>query len=85
MRQKHILILVAFLLVGMISWAAYSQRSNVMGPHWEYMLVSYVNSEETSRKLNELGAHGWELVAVSDRPFDQGNQASTDFVLKRAK
>jgi hypothetical protein len=85
MRHKLILILVAFLLVGVISWGAYSQKSNVTRPQWEYMLVGYVNSDETSKKLNELGAQGWELVAVSDRPFDQGNQAHTEFVLKRAR
>jgi hypothetical protein len=85
MRHKLILIMSAFLLVGAISWGANSQKSNVTRPQWEYMLVSYINGEETSRKLNELGAQGWEVVAVSDRPFDQGNHASTDFVLKRAK
>jgi hypothetical protein len=85
MRDKLILIVIAFLLVGMISWGAYSQKSNVTRPQWEYMLVDYINGEEASRKLNELGAQGWELVAVSDKTFNPGNQTSTELVLKRAR
>jgi hypothetical protein len=85
MRQKLILVPAAFLIIGVISWGAYSQKTNVTKTSWEYMLVGYVNSDETPRKLNELGAQGWELVAVSDRISDQGNQTSTQFVLKRAR
>jgi Domain of unknown function (DUF4177) len=84
MRQKLILILVAFLILGATSWA-YSQKSNAPRTAWEYMFVEYINGEETPRKLNELGAQGWELVAASDRGFDRGNFTSTQFVLKRAK
>jgi len=85
MRHKLNLLLIAVLLVGAISWGAYSQKSTVTKPHWEYLFVTYINTDETSRKLNELGMQGWELVAASDRTFDQGNTTSTEFVLKRAR
>jgi Domain of unknown function (DUF4177) len=85
MRQRLILILAALLIIGTISWRGYSQRANMSRTSWEYLMVGYVNTDETQRKLNELGAQGWEVVAVSDKVLDQGNQTSTHFVLKRAR
>ena len=85
MRQKLILTLAAFLMIGVLSWGAHSQNSKVTKTSWEYMLLGFVNSDETQKKLNELGAQGWEVVTVSDHVFDQGNQTSSQFVLKRPK
>jgi hypothetical protein len=77
--------MAAFLIVGVISWGTYSQKSIEKRTAWEYMLVDYLNGEETQRKLNELGAQGWEVVGVSDKVFNQGNQTSTELVLKRQR
>ena len=83
MRYRLNLILIALLMVGVISWAGYGQKSNVKKTSWEYMMVEYGNYDEASRRLNELGAEGWELVAMTDRSVH--NSSSNQFVLKRVR
>jgi hypothetical protein len=83
MRHGLFLIVGAALIVGLIAWSSYSQKGKVTKASWEYMVIRDPSDDGT--KLNELGAQGWELVAVSDSVFNQGNNTSTRFVLKRSK
>lgn len=86
MRHRLFLILAAVLIIGVVAWSNYSQQSKVTKT-WEYMVISDYgySSPDGAKELNPLGAQGWELVAVSDRAADQGNQTSTRFVLKRSR
>jgi hypothetical protein len=83
MRQKLFLIVAASLLIGAIAWSGFGQKSNTEKDHWQYQIIEYINTEETSKKLNNLGFQGWELVAVSNNVSNQGTSTTTQFVLKR--
>jgi hypothetical protein len=86
MRQKLFLIVAAVLVIGVISWSGFSQRSQTSKNSWEYLVISDPGlSPEGKRTLNELGAQGWDLVGVSDSVFDHGDQTGTRLFFKRSK
>jgi hypothetical protein len=33
---------------------------------WEYLIVSYLTSEDKQADFNKLGRQGWELVLMND-------------------
>ena len=49
-------------------------------PQWEYMTTR----DNTTKKLNQLGAEGWEIVGVESL-VSGGTYMSTNVYLKRAK
>jgi hypothetical protein len=54
------------LLICVIAWSSSSQQSK-LPKAWEYMVIDDPGpSREGVKYLNDLGAQGWELVAVSD-------------------
>jgi hypothetical protein len=81
MRKKLVLIVAAALLIGVIAWSGFGQRGSTEKDHWQYMIIEYINTEETSKRLNTLGIQGWELVGVSN--ITNGSSTTTQFVLKR--
>ena len=83
MRQKLFLIVAASLLIGAIAWSGFGQKTSTEKDHWQYTIIEYINTEETSNKLNALGFLGWELVGVSNNVSNQGSSTTTQFVLKR--
>lgn len=83
MRQKLFLIVAASLLIGAIAWSGFGQKTSTEKDHWQYMIIEYINTEETSKKLNALGFQGWELVGVSNNVSNQGSSTTTQFVLKK--
>jgi hypothetical protein len=83
MRQKLFLAVTASLLIGAIAWSGFGQKSSTEKDHWQYMMVDYINTEETQKRLNSLGFAGWELVGVSNQVSNQGSTTSTQFLLKR--
>ena len=85
MRQTLYLIAAAVMIISVIAWNGYSQKSKAPRTSWEYMVIPDPQSDESARKLNELGVQGWELVGVSDYVYNQGNYTSTRFVLKRSQ
>ena len=71
MRTKmYALVLAcAIVLIGWVCWPTYAQRQRPLRVTWEYKVVSagYVeNGGYKTVDLNELGAQGWELVAVRE-------------------
>ncbi|HKS30194.1 MAG TPA: hypothetical protein VJS44_20385 [Pyrinomonadaceae bacterium] len=78
-RQLLLLLLIATLL-GLTGWTVHAQRqaaaaASTARPVWEYRIVS----ESEKIKLNDLGAEGWELVAV------EMSGAEEVYFFKRAK
>lgn len=60
---------------------------------WEYQTLKMkpsfwagkVDGDELRDRLNELGAQGWELVAVLDTNMAQGSTQEIHFLFKRPK
>ena len=52
------LAVIALVILG--GWAAQGQKQGSLRTLWEYRIVN----ESEKIPLNELGAQGWELVAV---------------------
>lgn len=81
MMNKRIvcLILPLVLLTGSITYAQ-TQRSAAVKQTWEYRVVEAPASAQKERTLNQLGADGWELVAVEPYPSGVGS-----YILKRPR
>ena len=78
-------VIVIALIVG--AWTTRGQASQKVV--WEYkcVFVSNIHSKPEMEKpsLNELGAEGWELVAV-DRPNSNGDSlGQATYYFKRAR
>ena len=69
MRLKGLgsLLLVAVVLVGGLSWPSYGQKAGPSEKAWEYKIEDESVSRGVLRDkdINEYGAQGWELVAVT--------------------
>lgn len=60
MRIRIWLTLTIICFLTIFAIASYGQKQARVTTRWEYKLVT--GADES--KLNELGAHGWELVSV---------------------
>ena len=85
MRNK---LALAFLIVGLLfvgAWSGHGQTKKAAGVAYEYLVLA--DPTEVSgldngiKKLNELGAEGWELAGVSK----SGSSGSARLYFKRAK
>ena len=79
---------IAFLIVGLLfigAWRGQGQTQKVKSVTYEYLVLP--DPTETSaldegiKKLNELGAQGWELVGVSK----SGGWGSARLYFKRVR
>ena len=77
MRLKLIWPLAVFIIAALAvcGWTGYAQKQTSQRTVWEYRIVN--ESEKVS--LNDLGAQGWELVAV------EMTGAQEVYFFKRAK
>jgi hypothetical protein len=85
MRSK---LVIAFLIVGLLSvgaWNGQGQTEKVESVSYEYLVLPdpTENSglDEGIKKLNELGAQGWELAGVTKT----GGYGSARLYFKRAR
>jgi hypothetical protein len=69
MRKKMLLGMAVAVLLCVVGWTSYAQRSNPSKVSYEYQVMAdpteIMNFDEGVKKLNELGAQGWELVGVA--------------------
>lgn len=82
MKARVVVFFAAVSVLCLVAWTGYAQKRVSVKSAWEYRVVS--TSElgpkyDVSASINELGAQGWELVAVSD------NSGGTALFFKRAK
>lgn len=68
-------LITACLVLLILSVSAWTQVSK---PQWEYK----IEYNATEKKLNQLAAQGWELIAVSP---DAETKNLTGFYFKRAQ
>jgi hypothetical protein len=66
---------IALLITGLLSigaWSSYGQASKATKVRYEYAVIedptTVLTHDEGLQKLNDLGAHGWEIVGVSALP-----------------
>ena len=85
MRSK---LAIAFLIVGVLSigaWNSQGQTEIAKNVSYEYLVMPDPTEssalDEGIKKLNELGAQGWELAGVSK----SGGYGSARLYFKRAK
>ena len=74
---RLLLTLVVFAFLCLVGWTENRQRASASSAKtsWEYIIRGGL----TEQQLNELGAQGWELVAVSQ------SNGSFGMYFKRAK
>ena len=78
MKVKNLLVVAMVAVMLMVGWSVYAQKSKPAKNTWEYKRVQILGGQEKS--LNELGAQGWELVAI-----DNNETALSIYVFKRAR
>lgn len=85
MRSK---LAIAFLIVGLLfigAWRSQGQTEKVKSVSYEYLVMidptESSSQDEGIKKLNELGAQGWELAGITKT----GGYGSARLYFKRAK
>jgi hypothetical protein len=85
MRNK---LAIAILIIGLLSigaWNSQGQTEKAKSVSYEYLVLSDPTEvsglDEGLKKLNELGAQGWELAGVTK----SGGHGSARIYLKRAR
>jgi hypothetical protein len=81
----RLLILVSIIsLVALFGWNVRGQQTPASKVVWEHAVISSIG--DNSPKLSQLGAEGWELVAVRSEEKTLGNfrQMEVTYYLKRA-
>ena len=82
---RLLLIVAAISLVTFFGWSVRGQQTPAPKGVWEHTLVS--SRGDNSARLSQLGAEGWELVAVRSEEEFTGNfrQMQVTYYLKRPK
>ncbi len=84
MKNKIYLSLVLVAVLCLVGWTGFAQKSSPARQTWEY---KEFRSPVGEKELNELGAQGWELVAVLENlSISAGSgYGRPTYYLKRAK
>ena len=82
---RLLLIVVTISLVTFFGWSVRGQQTPAAKVVWEHAVVS--SRGDNSGRLSQLGAEGWELVAVRSEEEFTGNfrQTQVTYYLKRSK
>lgn len=85
LNLRLLLIVVTISLVTFFAWSVRGQQTPAPKVVWEHAVVS--SREDNSERLSQLGAEGWELVAVRSKEDFIGNfrQTQVIYYLKRPK
>lgn len=82
---RFVLIVAAISLVAFCAWSVRGKDTPVPKVVWEHAVIS--SHGDNPARLNQLGAEGWELVAVRTEEKFTGNfrQMELTYYLKRAR
>lgn len=67
MKSKILVILIVLVSIGTAAWSSMGQSQRGGRVSFEYMVIADPTDnqpEQGLKKLNELGAQGWELAGV---------------------
>ena len=69
MKSKLTIAVLIAALLSIGAWSVHSQTAKLKGVTYQYTViydpVDTIGTDEGLKKLDELGAHGWEIVGVS--------------------
>jgi hypothetical protein len=69
MRSKLTITLLIFALVSVVAWNGHSQTNKPRDVMYQYDVIydptETMGQDEGLKKLNQLGAQGWEIVGAS--------------------
>lgn len=85
MKTKYAWLLALILMLCFLGLTIHGQKQAAKAA-WEYKSL-FSTSADPAYVLNDLGAQGWELVAVDVTSVDKSNAGikGTTYYLKRAK
>ncbi len=75
MKAKTKWLVALLVVLCLAGWTGFGQKQPQHKPGWEYLVTASTDSVD----INDLGAKGWELVAVTG--FENG----TKYYFKRPK
>jgi outer membrane lipopolysaccharide assembly protein LptE/RlpB len=84
---RFLLIMATISLIAALGWSVRGQQQTpLLKVTWEHAIISSSTGDNSAR-LSQLGADGWELVAVRSEEKFMGNfrQMEITYYLKRAK
>ena len=84
MKTKYPWLLAIIVMLCLLGFNIHGQKQNSGRTNWEYKSV-FSTSGSLGYVLNDLGAQGWELVAIDVNNSDKNRSKGTMYYLKRAK
>ena len=80
-KYKTYSVVVVVLLLCLLGWTSFGQKQPTNKPAWEYMNLTVADYQGLT-PLNNAGAQGWELVAVTQL---EGANSTKMYHFKRMK
>ena len=84
MKTKCRWLLALILMLCFLGLTIRGQKQSLSRNNWEYKSV-FSTSASLEYVLNDLGAQGWELVAIDVNSADKNGLKGTTYYLKRAR
>jgi hypothetical protein len=84
MKTKYPWLLALILMLCFLGLTIRGQKQSLSRSNWEYKSV-FSTSASLDYVLNDLGAQGWELVAIDVNSADKNGFKGTAYYLKRAR
>jgi hypothetical protein len=83
MKTKYPWLLALILMLCFLGLTIHGQKQTTKAT-WEYRSL-FSTSADPAYVLNDLGAQGWELVAIDVATSDRNGLKGTTYYLKRMK
>jgi hypothetical protein len=83
MRTKYPWLLAMIVMLCLLGFNIHGQKQSSGRTNWEYKAV--FSSGSVEYVLNDLGAQGWELIAIDVNSSDKNGSKGTMYYLKRSR
>ena len=84
MKTKYSWLLAIIVMLCLLGFNIHGQKQSSGRTNWEYKSV-FSTSASLEYVLNDLGAQGWELIAIDVNSSDKNGLKGTKYYLKRAR